>query len=354
LRSLVLIIAVFCAVVIYSCRKDPEIIVNDNGAQENLYQPVVPEGWPAPVYNFESNPVTEAGFTLGRHLFYEPMLSEDTTVSCGSCHQQFFAFSNGPSHATSHGVHDLVGKRNSPAVFNMNWHQKIMWDGGVSSLENQPIGPIQNPIEMNLSLTNALNRIAASPKYKTLFKNAYGDTVVTSQRFLKAFAQFMGLMVSYNSKYDQVKKGKESFTTNENNGYTVFKNKCASCHAEPLFTDYNAASLASFRNNGLPITIAQDSGRWRITNDPTDIFKFQTPSLRNLGFTAPYMHDGRFATLDAVLNHYISGIANTPNLDPQLSGGIQMTAQEKSDLLSFLATLNDYKFVSDPRFKEIH
>lgn len=330
-----------------SCRKDPEIIA-PSATNESAYAPVIPQGWPQPIYNFENNTVTEAGFTLGRHLFYEPLLSEDTTVSCGSCHQQVFAFTNGPGHPVSHGVHDLLGKRTSPPVFNMNWHSKIMWDGGIQNLENQPLGPIQNPVEMNLPIVDALNRIAASPKYKQLFKNAYGDTVVTSQRFLKAFAQFMGLMVSYNSKYDKVKKGDDNFTSSESSGYTVYKNKCASCHAEPLFSDYG------FRNNGLPLTPAQDSGRWRITHDPSDIFKFKTPSLRNLGFTAGYMHDGRFNTLDEVLNHYATGIVSTPNLDPQLSGGIQLTQQERSDLLSFLATLNDYKFISNPRFKEIH
>jgi len=348
MRSISFIFYLFILAAIVSCKKDPEIIDPTINSGENNYSPVVPAGWPSPVYTFAGNPVTYDGFTLGRHLFYEPMLSEDTTVSCGSCHMQTFGFSNGPSHPTSHGVHSLLGKRNSPALFNLTWHTKIMWDGGVNNLENQPIGPIQNPIEMNLSLSNALTRIAASPKYKTLFKNAYGDTVVTSQRFLKSFAQFMGLMVSYNSKYDKVKNGSDVFTASENNGYTVFKNNCAACHAEPLFSDY------SFRNNGLPVNSYQDSGRYKITFVSTDIFKFKTPSLRNLGLTAPYMHDGRFSTLSQVLNHYETGISATMNLDPVLSGGIILTAQEKSDLLSFLATLNDYTLFSDSRFSEIH
>lgn len=336
------------AFVFVSCKKDPEILIPSSDNTQDQYSPVVPQGWPNPVYDFTGNTVTYDGFTLGRHLFYEPMLSEDSTVSCGSCHMQTFGFTNGPSHPVSHGVHGLLGKRNSPALFNLTWQTKIMWDGGVNNLENQPIGPIQNPIEMNLSLSNALARIAASSKYKTLFKNAYGDTVVNSQRFLKAFAQFMGLMVSYNSKYDKVKSGSENFTTSENNGYTIFKNKCASCHAEPLFSDY------TFRNNGLPINSYQDSGRYRITLNPNDIYKFKTPSLRNLGFTSPYMHDGRFTTLSQVLNHYTSGVSSTLNLDPLLSGGIVLNTQEQNDLLSFLATLNDYTFKGDSRFKEIH
>ena len=343
-----LLFSLIVVTVFISCKKDPEIINPTLVSVEENYSPIVPLGWPSPVYDFTGNTVTYDGFMLGRHLFYEPMLSEDSTVSCGSCHLQTFGFSNGPSHAVSHGVHDLVGKRSSPALFNLTWHTKIMWDGGVNNLENQPIGPIQNPIEMNLSLVNALARISASPKYKALFKNAYGDTVVTSQRFLKSFAQFMGLMVSYKSKYDNVKNGNETFSAVESSGYNIFKSKCASCHTEPLFSDY------SFRNNGLPINSFQDSGRYRITVDPNDIYKFKVPSLRNLGFTAPYMHDGRFATLSQVLNHYSSGVASTLNLDPSLSGGIPLTTQEKNDLLSFLTTLNDYSFLNDARFKEIH
>jgi cytochrome c peroxidase len=346
LKQQIFIVLVLISI-LFACKKDPEIPVLSNNNTEK-YEAVVPEGWPAPVYNFAGNAVTYNVFQLGRHLFYDPLLSEDTSVSCGSCHQQIFAFTNGPSHALSHGVHDQFGNRNSPPIFNINWHPKIMWDGSVSNLENQPLGPIQNPVEMNLPIVDALNRVGASTKYKQLFKDAYGDTVVTSQRFLKAFAQFMGLMVSYNSKYDKVKAGNESFTASESNGYTVFKNNCASCHAEPLFSTYG------FKNNGLPVNGHQDSGRYKITQDPLDMFCFKVQSLRNLGFSAPYMHDGRFSTLSQVLNHYTSGISNTPNLDPQLSGGIPLTTQQKNDLLSFLATLNDYTFINDPRFTEIH
>ncbi len=348
MRSKLVIFSFFGILVFTFCRKDPEIKNPLSSESGNNYSPVVPTGWLNPVYDFSSNPVTYDGFTLGRYLFYEPMLSEDTTISCGSCHQQVFGFTNGPSHPVSHGVHDLFGTRNSPAIFNIVWHTKIMWDGRVNNIENQPMGPIQNPIEMNLSFNTAILRIANSPKYKTLFKNAFGDTVVNSQRFLKSLTQFMGLMVSYNSKYDKVKNGNETFTAAENNGYTVFKNNCATCHSEPLFSDY------SFRNNGLPVNSYQDSGRYKITFDPNDMFKFKTPSLRNLGFTAPYMHDGRFSTLGDVLNHYTSGVYSTPNLDPQLTSGIPLTTLERNDLLSFLSTLNDYTFINDTRFKEIH
>lgn len=342
------IIFAFTVLLLSACRKDPEI--PGPGTQAvNSYAPVIPQGWPQPVYNFESNTVTYDGFMLGRHLFYEPLLSQDTTISCGSCHLQVYAFSNGPGHPVSHGVHSLLGTRNSPALFNLNWNTKLMWDGAVNNLENQPIAPISNAIEMNLGIANAVFRIANTQKYKDLAKKAYGDTMINSQRMLKAMAQFMGLLVSYNSRYDQVKKGQATFSTSENNGYTVYKAKCSYCHTEPLFSDYE------FRNKGLPINFYQDSGRYRITQLSSDIFKFKTPSLRNLAFTAPYMHDGRFTTIDDVLTFFTSGVVTTlPNIDPYMTQPHSITAQEKNDLLSFLATLNDYTFVNDERFKEIH
>lgn len=165
----------------------------------------------------------------------------------------------------------------------------------------------------------------------------------------KAMAQFMGTMYSYNSKYDMVKNGKESFTSQEQSGYTLFSQKCASCHKEPLFSDYE------FRNNGLSVNMAlNDTGRAHITGNPSDRYKFKTPSLRNIEKTAPYMHDGRFATLDQCLNHYSSGIVISPTLDPQLNSGIPLTVQEKSDIIAFLKTITDTKFLTDSRFSEIH
>lgn len=335
-------------IVLVRCKKDPEIASPDNSAALNNYSPVIPAGWPQPVYNFTSNPVTYDGFTLGRYLFYEPLLSQDTSISCGNCHQQIYAFSNGPDHPVSHGVHDLMGKRNAPALFNLNWHNLLMWDGGVNSLEVQPLAPITNPLEFNMSIASVINRLANLTKYKTLFKNAYGDTVVNSQRILKSFAQFMGLMVSYNSKYDKVQRHEDNFSASENNGFLVYQNKCSYCHFAPLYSDF------SFRNKGLALNAYQDSGRYRITGNPSDMFKFKVPSLRNLAFTAPYMHDGRYATLDDVLNFFVSGVVSTPNLDPYMTVPHTISAQEKSDLLNFLNTLNDYTFVSDTRFKEIH
>ncbi len=332
----------FVSLIAFSCSVDPEIkpVITEDEIKE-----VVPEGWPTPVYNFSGNPLTADGFTLGRYLFYDPILSSDNTISCGSCHQQFSAFANA-GHDISHGVNGLLGTRNTPAIQNVNWLPAFMHDGGINHIEVMPLGPITNPVEMNETMANVVAKLSASGKYKQLFTKAYGDDMVNSQRIFKAIAQFMGTMYSYNSKYDKVKAGDESFTAQEQAGYTLFIQKCASCHKEPLFSDFD------YRNNGLVAYV--DSGRAHITGNAADRFKFKTPSLRNIEKTAPYMHDGRFYTLDQCLNHYISGIVSSPTLDPTLVGGISLSTQDKSDIIAFLKTLTDTKFLTDPRYSEIH
>ena len=326
----------------FSCSVDPEIkpVITEDEIKE-----VVPEGWPTPVYNFSNNPLTLDGFTLGRYLFYDPILSSDNTISCGSCHQQFAAFANS-GHDVSHGVNGLLGTRNTPAIQNVNWLPAFMHDGGINHIEVMPLGPITNPVEMNETMANVVAKLSASGKYKQLFTKAYGDDMVNSQRIFRAIAQFMGTMYSYNSKYDKVKSGDESFTAQEQAGYSLFVQKCASCHKEPLFSDYD------YRNNGLVAYL--DSGRAHITGNAADRYKFKTPSLRNIEKTAPYMHDGRFYTLDQCLNHYVSGIVNSPTLDPTLVGGISLSTQDKNDIIAFLKTLTDTKFLTDPRYSEIH
>jgi len=322
---------------------DPEIKPK---LPSNDIKEIIPEGWPQPVYRFENNTLTKEGFELGRELFYEEMLSSNNTISCGSCHQQFSAFAN-TEHRFSHGINDSLGNRNAPGLFNMNWNTTFMWDGGVNHIETQPLAPIVNPIEMNENLNNVVTKLSASNKYKQLFKSAFGSDEITSQKILKAFAQFQGVLYSYNSKYDKYKRNETSFTNEELAGYNLFVQKCNNCHREPLFTDHD------FKNNGLPIDpTINDFGRENITGNSNDKFKFKTPSLRNIALTAPYMHDGRFNTLDQVLNHYSSGITNTTNLDPSLQSGINLSSTEKSNLKSFLLTLTDYKFIQDERFKD--
>ncbi len=327
-----------------ACKPDPSFDPQVTVEEQITFK--VPEGWPTPFYSFQNNELTNAGFYLGRKLFYDTRLSRDNSTSCGSCHQSFAAFAHS-DHDLSHGVDGLLGTRNSPPIFNMNWHTSFFWDGGVNHIESQPINPIQNPVEMDETLPSIIAKIEADAKYRQMFAAAWGDEKVTSQRIFKSMAQFMGVIVSDNSKYDQYMRGETGLTISERNGLKIYNDKCASCHTAPLFTDF------SYRNNGLPPTSVNDSGRMRITQVVTDMYKFKIPSLRNLKYTAPYMHDGRFRTLDRVLDHYDSGIVQSPTLDPQLQNGISLSAQERIDLLSFLNTLNDEVLVRDERFQEV-
>ena len=308
----------------------------------------VPKGWPQPVYTFQDNTLTQDGFALGRKLFYDPRLSLDNTVSCASCHQQFAAFSH-LDHSVSHGIDGLLGTRNAPGLFNEAWQHAYFWDGGVINLENQPINPIQNHVEMGETMAGVITKISADATYQAQFKKIFGDGLINSQRMLRMLAQFMGAMVSANSRYDHYARGESgaNFTNSELNGLTLFRQKCASCHVEPLFTDF------SYRNNGLMMDPGyNDSGRARITGLPEDYCKFKIPSLRNVAITEPYMHDGRFTTLDAVLEHYRTGITSSATLDPQLATGISMTDAEKGDIIAFLQTLTDTTYTHDPRFSD--
>lgn len=306
----------------------------------------IPEGFPAPVYGFENNPVSREGFDLGRKLFYDPILSRDSSTSCGSCHQQFVAFAHA-DHRLSHGINDLLGTRNTPGLFNMAWMPEFMWDGGVNHLEIQPLAPIANPVEMDEDVTQVIFKLQRQESYRQLFKNAFGSDSITTQLMLRAMAQFMGSMISANSKYDAYRTGKGTLSSSELNGLSLFRTHCSSCHAEPLLSDF------SYRNNGLDVSYAADPGRAAITFLPQDSGKFKVPSLRNVVLTYPYMHDGRYQNLNQVMDHYSSGILAGSALDPLLpAGGLQLSSQEKADILAFLNTLTDYQFISDRRFAE--
>jgi cytochrome c peroxidase len=306
----------------------------------------IPPGFPAPAYSFADNPLTVQGFALGRKLFYDGRLSKDGNFPCSSCHQQFSAFCT-YDHDFSHGYNNQFSRRNAPGLFNMAWHPAFGWDGSTTHLENQALAHITAPNEMAEDISNVVTKLKADPDYPNLFRAAFGDDQVTSQRILKALAQFSGSLVSYNSKYDRVKRGEDSFTPQEQSGYLSFQAKCALCHKEPLFTDF------SYRNIGLPLNILQpDSGRMRITGLSADSLKFKVPSLRNCELTFPYMHDGRFYTFDQVLNHYSSGITPGPTLDPMLNGGIPLDNTEKLNLKYFLKTLTDSVLLKDTRYSQ--
>ncbi|MBN9483426.1 MAG: c-type cytochrome [Bacteroidetes bacterium] len=340
----------FIALTLFSsCKPDPDFEAKPakNTAADISFN--MPQGWPAPYYSFANNKLTNEGFALGRKLFYDPRLSKDNTISCGSCHQQAGAFIQ-IGHQFSHGVGDINGTRNSPPLFNLAWSTSFFWDGGVNNLESQPINPIQNPIEMDESIGEVVAELQGDDTYISMFKAAFGDGTINSQRIFKALAQFMGVMVSADSRFDKYKRNETgaTLTAQELNGYEVYKANCSRCHTEPLFTDYN------FRNNGLaPDTYINDSGRAHITRAMQDMYQFKTPSLRNLGYTAPYMHDGRFQALDEVLDHYAKGIHKSPTLDSSLVNGIQLSSQQRADLLAFLNTLNDESFVKNSIYAEV-
>lgn len=310
---------------------------------------VVPEGWPKPVYDFKKNKTTKEGFILGNNLFYDPILSRDSTISCASCHLSFTAFTHA-DHSLSHGIEGRFGRRNSIALENLAWSPSFMWDGSVKNLEQQAINPITNRLEMDNTMINALNAVNSSPKYRRLFYLAFNDSSIDAKMLLKALAQFTVMLESYNSKYDSVmrKEAGVSFTESEQNGYTLFRQHCNSCHTEPLFTNY------SFQNNGLaPDTALNDLGRMIITKNETDRYKFKVPSLRNIEFSAPYFHDGRVNKLKEAVEHYTSGIVETPTLAKELRQKIILSAPEKKDLVAFLKTLSDRAFVYNTGFRNI-
>ena len=298
----------------------------------------IPTHFPEIKYELEINELSQEKIDLGRAIFFDPILSKDNTISCASCHSPFNAFAH-TDHELSHGVNDQIGTRNAPPLFNLAWQTSFMWDGAINHLDMQPLAPITHAKEMGETIENVLDKLRKKNIYKNLFKDAYNDTIISTERMLKAISQFQLTLISANSKYDKTKLGLTNFNEQEKNGYKLFKNNCNSCHTEPLFTNYK------FANNGLHVdTSLNDYGRWAITKLSKDSLLFKTPSLRNLSYTPPYMHDGRFKTLNQVLNHYIKGIHNSLTLSEDLNSKITLSSNEKTDLITFLLTLNDKGF----------
>src|ERR1041385_5632346 len=239
-------------------------------------------------------------------------------------------------HPLSHGINGLIGKRNVPALQNLIWRDAFMWDGGVNNLEVQPINPITNPIEMDEKLDHVIAKLQHNPEYQKLFKAAYHDSIINSERVLKSLAQFTGLMISSDSRYDKYKRGEDTLSKSEMNGMKLFQSHCANCHSGELFSDN------SYRNNGLkPDTSLHDIGRALITGADSDYYKYKVPSLRNVEMTYPYMHDGRFRNLNQVLDHYAGGNYFTANYDKSLAKTTGLKEDEKNDIIAFLKTLTD-------------
>lgn len=305
---------------------------------------VYPAYFPKPVYDFSKNQLTENKILLGRALFYEPLLSRNNTISCANCHNPFSAFAH-IDHDLSHGIDDKIGFRNAPSLQNLAWQKNFMRDGSIHHLDVVALAPISNKDEMDETMAHVVNKLQASNKYPAIYYRAFGDSIITGEHTLKAISQFMLSLVSHNSKYDQVLRKENDFTAQEQRGYSLFKKNCSSCHTEPLFTN------DSFENNGLSVdNTLNDFGRIRVTQNALDSLKFKVPSLRNIEFTYPYMHDGRFKKLGQVLNHYSGEIVVSKTLSQKLQSPILLSSNEKVDLIAFLLTLSDTSFIFNPQF----
>jgi cytochrome c peroxidase len=331
LKKTFILIALFSLIIIAACRKTE--------LENQVLAFAKPANFPTPTYDFTKNPLTTEGVALGKKLFYDPILSADNTISCGSCHQQQSAFAH-QSHDFSHGIKDKLGSRNAPSLQNLAWQTDFSWDGGIPHLDLFPFNPIENPVEMGEKVKNVLLKLENHAEYSNLFKKAFNSGGVTTERLMKALSQFQLQVVSGDSRYDQFVNGNQTaLNTDEKAGLELFKQHCASCHKAPLFTDN------TFRNNGLQ-AIGNDFGRSAITLDTMDSRKFKVPTLRNIEKTAPYMHDGRIRKLEDVVEHYRTGIQSSKTLDNTLKTPIIMSENDKKNIVLFLKTLTDNVFLS--------
>lgn len=334
----ILICSLFSLLVFASCEKD------SNGTNPTVIDFVQPSHFPEPSYTFDNNPISGEGFYLGRKLFFDPILSVDNTVSCSSCHSQSLAFADAPFHPVSVGVEDREGTRNAPPIQNMVFMKAFAWDGGINHLDFVSLNAIEAEFEMDEEMANVVAKLNNDQQYVQLFKDAFGEDNITSPYVLYALSQFCNMLVSDHSKYDQYVKGEQTLTAQELEGLSIFNDKCESCHSGILFTDQ------LYHNNGITSDFSIDSGRANVTELSSDVGKFRTPSLRNVARTAPYMHNGSITSLEAVLDHYDSGVITSETLDPALSEGIPLSDDEKESIIAFLKTLTDEEFLRNPLF----
>ncbi len=335
----------------------------------NYANPILPPSFHvAPIVGQDNMPATnvttDAGATLGRVLFYDKRLSTNQTISCSSCHQQQHGFSD--SRKFSLGFIGGLTARNAMGLSNGRWYLRrhFFWDERANTLEDQVLQPVQNAVEMGMTLSALTNRLAVEPFYTNLFSLAFGSSEITSDRISRALAQFVRSIVSTRSKYDAgVPIGFSNFTAQENLGRQIFLGQvgnatCAACHG----TD-NFVPGPNINNNGLEFPFV-DKGLGGITGLGQDDGLFKVPSLRNIELTAPYMHDGRFATLEEVVEFYNSGVVNNPNLSPPLRvptppgappgppRRLNLSADQKAALVAFLKTLTDPNLATDPKLSD--
>lgn len=304
-----------------------------------------PDYFPSTTYNEEKYPITRQGFELGKKLFNDPILSRDNSIACRSCHVQSFAFAD--PHTLSVGVDDKIGIRNAPPLQNLAYMEHFFWDGGVTHIDFTSLNAIENPLEMDENMGHVVEKLQGSSAYVKAFEEVY-SAEINAPLVLKALAQFVAKLESTNSKYDAYLLGDYVFTALEEKGFERFTANCATCHSGALLTDQK------FHNNGLD-SIFEDKGFGGISENPMDDGTFRTPSLRNITHTAPYMHDGRFKTLDEVLEHYNKGVVESATLSPLLQKneklGLPLDAQEKEAIKAFLKTLTDYSFIQNEIFR---
>jgi len=327
------------------------------------YVLTLPRGFPTPVIPVD-NPLTKEGVALGRMLFYEKALSRTGTMACGSCHQQSKAFTDGLPLAV--GVDGIANPRGTMSLANVLWSSQLTWDGVFTTLETQALKPLETTSELHQPLTVGVSKLQATSNYPTLFLTAFGTKTITNELVLKALAQFERTLISSNSRYDKFTATRQGFTNDEVAGLQLYTThiapgvvrgaECFHCHTQPLMSSNYEGK---FFNNGLDVTFT-DIGRGSVTGLAVDKGKFIAPTLRNITLTAPYMHDGRFKTLEEVLDHYSDHVQmSSPGLDnnllnvtndPPFGTHIDLTAIEKKQLLAFLNTLTDSTFITDKRF----
>jgi cytochrome c peroxidase len=283
-------------------------------------------------------------FELGKQLFFDPVFSKDSTISCASCHQQTAAFSD--TRPFSLGVRDQVGKRNAPALQNLLWSNTFFWDGGVHNIDLIPLNPITNAKELDESMLNIVYKINRAKTYQSQFKTIFHTDTISSHQILEALTHYQAALISDQSPFDNYLRGKIKLSDDEMQGYTIFQTKCGHCHEGPLLSNY------SYRNNGVFKPGDTDLGRYEISLIEGDKGKFKIPSLRNIAITAPYMHNSSLSSLEEVLNHYESGIQLSPSLDSSLRNKIHFQPGEKKKIIAFLKTLTDLEYTKNEKYSK--
>lgn len=353
-------VLLLCAglVSLFACQRDPDMAQppGQGGNGPTPYQLSYPD-WASTgshqiIIPIE-NPLTVEGIALGRKLFYEKALSDDYSMSCATCHQQGHAFTD--IRVVSLGTDGSPGRRNSMAIVNPAWDQFFFWDGRAASLEMQAFGPVANMVEMRNTWPEVVSRLSSLSNYPLLFEHAFGSPGVDSMRVVMAIAQFERTFISFNSRFDRFEYGGDStaLTAQEQAGRNLFFNDahCNICHAAPFFSDNRMFNIGSTVGFG-------DLGQEEATGLHDDFGKFKNTTLRNIEVTAPYMHDGRFATLEQVVDFYADSIVSSPGLDnhmfPFLNGETVLDAADRAALVAFMKTLTDMGFLNDPAFSDPH